>query len=164
MTNLHPNWCGNKCQKALEYREVKLSILVSFREMVLIKCLANRDNSQLRVETAAGVEGEAETNIFSLLGPLGHCKADPGCGFLRPLCLQGFGSPAWTCRTSPGLLHLHWRSLAPRTPSHFTSPSCTDSRGVNTIPMISISIYIMVVQASCRSLINLELSIGAFSM
>lgn len=72
MTNLHPNWRGNECQKALEYREVKLSILVSFREMVLIKCLANRDNFQLRVETGAGVEGAAETGLFSLLGVLGH--------------------------------------------------------------------------------------------
>lgn len=107
MTNLHPNWCGNECQKALEYRKVKLSILVSFREMVLIKCLAKRDNSQLRVETGAGVEGAAESGIFSLLGLLGHCKADPGCAFLTPLCLQGSASPAWTCTTSPCLLHLH---------------------------------------------------------
>lgn len=43
MTNLRPNWCGNECQKALEYREVKLSILASFREMVLIKSLSCKE-------------------------------------------------------------------------------------------------------------------------
>lgn len=53
------------------------------------------------------MEGAAEAGIFSLLGLLGHCKADPGFGVLRPLCLQGLASPAWTCTTSPRLLHFH---------------------------------------------------------
>lgn len=38
------------------------------------------------------MEVTAETGIFSLAS-LGHCKADLGCRFLRPLHLQGSTSP-----------------------------------------------------------------------
>ena len=40
------------------------------------------------------MEVAVEIGVFSSLGPLGHCKADLGCVFLRPLHLQGFASPA----------------------------------------------------------------------